>query len=275
MRGTLCRLCPDMPCNGFIPACAGNTLCFLQALPPFPVHPRVCGEHFRELNLRGEYPGSSPRVRGTHRPVILDDEFPRFIPACAGNTGKNAIAPITEPVHPRVCGEHKENDCRPEFVNGSSPRVRGTRNLVCCEHRTSRFIPACAGNTQTRGCQTGPIAVHPRVCGEHGMSARQRASMHGSSPRVRGTPGHRDLRQAYSRFIPACAGNTQSVRGRPSTKPVHPRVCGEHAETTEDLAGVGGSSPRVRGTRHHDVRRSAVSRFIPACAGNTSGFRGC
>ena len=208
-------------------------------------------------------------MRGTHRPVILDDEFPRFIPACAGNTGKNAIAPITEPVHPRVCGEHKENDCRPEFVNGSSPRVRGTRNLVCCEHRTSRFIPACAGNTIAQRVEQIRSPVHPRVCGEHFIPENASTRPFGSSPRVRGTRLRLFFRTLLPGFIPACAGNTPYPCRRTSLSAVHPRVCGEHYVGYVLTCPATGSSPRVRGTPCVSFKPYPLSRFIPACAGNT------
>ncbi len=54
---------------------------------------------------------------------------------------------------------------------------------------------------------------------------------------------------------------------------VHPRVCGERWLQRPALFGLGGSSPRVRGTR--SLRRAAVptDRFIPACAGNAPNAR--
>ena len=113
-----------------------------------------------------------------------------------------------------------------------------------------RFIPAPAGNTCV-----------PVISGK---------VIHGSSPRLRGTPTLRpaavrrtpvhpracgehleaeDITGSAHRFIPAPAGNTPR-RSRPPTRPpVHPRACGEHP--------VPSAAPR-RG-----------SRFIPAPAGNT------
>ena len=56
--------------------------------------------------------------------------------------------------------------------------------------------------------------------------------------------------------------------------PVHPRVCGEHAPVLVGSGAIGGSSPRVRGTRTPLSQSPALPRFIPACAGNTSGTTG-
>ena len=72
----------------------------------------------------------------------------------------------------------------------------------------------------------------------------------GSSPRMRGThdPGQ-DQRQ-LARFIPAHAGNTSHPMPNTAMKTVHPRACGEHSVQALPDTQVGGSSPRMRGTRH-------------------------
>ncbi len=91
------------------------------------------------------------------------------------------------------------------------------------------------------------------------------------------------------RFIPACAGNTQKNFVWFACVTVHPRVCGEHVLHIVQFLFLGGSSPRVRGTRPSGKliivdlgssprvrgtpflvrKRSSKERFIPACAGNT------
>ena len=70
---------------------------------------------------------------------------------------------------------------------GSSPRVRGTRDVGMSAATRTRFIPACAGNSRRRGWRQRPPSVHPRVCGELPRLAGRRRQHHGSSPRVRGT----------------------------------------------------------------------------------------
>ncbi len=91
---------------------------------------------------------------------------------------------------------------------------------------------------------------------------------HGSSPRVRGTPRAAARRSSRARFIPACAGNASPRPVRRADRPVHPRVCGERSDEVEIDHQTDGSSPRVRGTRHHRRRQHQPERFIPACAGN-------
>ena len=154
----------------------------------------------------------------------------RFIPACAGNSRAKRAHPRTAPVHPRVCGEL-------DLAKVRRPKAR-------------RFIPACAGNSSANDGRRDQHPVHPRVCGElHDRRGGERRP---------------------ARFIPACAGNSferfhsaitdrgssPRVRGtrgssppRPTTLPVHPRVCGEL------VGGVQGGA--------------LMPRFIPACAGNS------
>ncbi|GAD11371.1 hypothetical protein GFGA_1c0113 [Gluconobacter frateurii NBRC 103465] len=61
-----------------------------------------------------------------------------------------------------------------------------------------------------------------------------------------------------------CAGITDLVLT------LYPRVCGEHTPRLTQNRGLGGSSPRVRGTLGFYDANVECHRFIPACAGNTS-----
>ena len=194
--------------------------------------------------------GSSPRVRGTPlaRPTAV--RATRFIPACAGNSGRSIASMRRSTVHPRVCGELIAG--RPERVqlcrfipacagnsrvlgrsrlghSGSSPRVRGTLVAASAGRCGERFIPACAGNS------TG-VATDTIIDG-------------GSSPRVRGTLAGDEPGVAGRRFIPACAGNSLGAGDVRRRAPVHPRVCGELTQSSPRGPFATGSSPRVRGTR--------------------------
>ena len=138
----------------------------------------------------------------------------------------------------------------------------------------NRFIPACAGNTQScrPSCRAAP--VHPRVCGEHELEVTHADLAAGSSPRVRGTLDLRGYAQRNHRFIPACAGNTSLSDVNVLRLPVHPRVCGEHATVKTQRPIPLGSSPRVRGTPQRPLCMKFAIRFIPACAGNTRASEG-
>ncbi len=152
--------------------------------------------------------GSSPRVRGTRMAIVPVSSYDRFIPACAGNTKRQAKRNINRSVHPRVCGEHLIAEIGEGPSLGSSPRVRGTHLAACWN--------ACRK------------PVHPRVCGEHCSAHWRHSTGYGSSPRVRGTQGFDFIVHFRFRFIPACAGNTGQHFGSRRGTAVHPRVCGEH-----------------------------------------------
>ena len=146
VRGTVRRDDARARHDRFIPACAGNRPALSKMIWLMTVHPRVCGEQlFRAFENKGAL-GSSPRVRGTATSVTLTTQWNRFIPACAGNSGRSPLSPGRPAVHPRVCGEQVRMPWLPDRPSGSSPRVRGTVDLWGNDALSDRFIPACAGN---------------------------------------------------------------------------------------------------------------------------------
>ena len=183
-------------------------------------------------------------------------------------------------VHPRAGGEHSAvRD--PVLVDcGSSPRWRGTCFHSVMPFACVRFIPALAGNIVHWVAQAVEIAVHPRAGGEHPSTSWRVCRTSGSSPRWRGTCTALAYPECRLRFIPALAGNMRYPPPPRSGRPVHPRAGGEHTccspliysgtDAQRDVAGVGGSSPRWRGTCIGDNRHGRIGRFIPALAGNIS-----
>ena len=268
VRGTHFCTCRCILCRRFIPACAGNAFGRLPARPLYPVHPRVCGERVCPRHRVVISSGSSPRVRGTPHRCYRSKDRTRFIPACAGNASARAAASSMRTVHPRVCGERFFRAKPAMVMNGSSPRVRGTRFEGLGVVGDPRFIPACAGNASSRSSVSVSSAVHPRVCGERGSNDRHSSLSIGSSPRVRGTRANGGLPWLTLRFIPACAGNAASCVVMWLRSSVHPRVCGERTNPCAVVQCSCGSSPRVRGTRNPQRIDIRVARFIPACAGN-------
>jgi hypothetical protein len=130
-----------------IPALAGNTAPLRSKSGRPTVHPRARGEH--TLNAFAEHAnsGSSPRSRGTLGELPIPMRILRFIPALAGNTMSHCPGTSGESVHPRARGEHFSRPAPCHVVCGSSPRSRGTRGRGPGNRRSSRFIPALAGNT--------------------------------------------------------------------------------------------------------------------------------
>ena len=212
--------------------------------------------------------GSSPRVRGTPIVVFPTPLLPRFIPACTGNALLLRNWHNLTSVHPRVYGERIGDVSQNVEADGSSPRVRGTRNVSGTALERFRFIPACTGNASLQSTHRVEWPVHPRVYGERARQVRPQFGVIGSSPRVRGTLGCGVRSIEAARFIPACTGNASTWHQSGRREPVHPRVYGERVAGKVAHGPASGSSPRVRGTLAAGTITVTGARFIPACTGN-------
>ena len=117
---------------------------------------------------------------------------------------------------------------------------------------------------------TAVLRDHPRACGEHyGRYSLPTASV-GSSPRMRGTLIMTANTTRRCGIIPAHAGNTNTYDNFACACGDHPRACGEHVIIRSFPRVMGGSSPRMRGTRHRRRISKTWTGIIPAHAGNTS-----
>ena len=192
----------------FIPAYAGNTPVASCAPPPWPVHPRLRGEHGLVLDHVEIDAGSSPPTRGTQDRELLGVGGYRFIPAYAGNTGLLHRHVHRPTVHPRLRGEHMLCVAQAGDKIGSSPPTRGTLLQAHVNPGLVRFIPAYAGNTIPLKVGGRTLPVHPRLRGEHRGRTIAIMQNHGSSPPTRGTPPSERRHDQSGRFIPAYAGNT-------------------------------------------------------------------
>ena len=134
--------------------------------------------------------------------------------------------------------------------------------------RSSRFIPARAGNASRMMSRTGTVPVHPRASGERADVDAETDDSDGSSPRERGTLLFQRRDFHCRRFIPARAGNATAITTRTMSSPVHPRASGERTSRRATHGRQCGSSPRERGTRAPAPSPEAPRRFIPARAGN-------
>ena len=130
-------------------------------------HPRICGEHPVEHDARGVSLGSSPHMRGTPGTFGLISSSTGIIPAYAGNTLPVKLTEWPKRDHPRICGEHRSSTSRILSRSGSSPHMRGTRQLVGRGAPEGGIIPAYAGNTHGRLWRVVSHKDHPRICGEH------------------------------------------------------------------------------------------------------------
>ncbi len=249
MRGTLHDWPIQVVVEGIIPAYAGNT-------------------RLSSKNNAQPY-GSSPRMRGTLVAVLFSFVQLGIIPAYAGNTAQGKLSHADVWDHPRVCGEHAQETERRAQESGSSPRMRGTPSGHIQTDTRLGIIPAYAGNTISHGVRYAGLRDHPRVCGEHKITAGGASTEAGSSPRMRGTHLSAGASATYRGIIPAYAGNTHPVRCRGALGWDHPRVCGEHVSSNSQALSNTGSSPRMRGTHRRRSGQRHCKGIIPAYAGNT------
>ena len=122
------------------------------------------------------------------------------------------------------------------------------------------------------------------MCGAARGRLPVRLNQRGLSPRVRGSPVSRCVRQRGQRSIPTCAGQpayaeydkmTRSIPvcGAAAVKfyaavwRVYPHVCGAATYAPLHPHCHTGLSPRVRGSRARVCRAENEYRSIPTCAG--------
>ena len=134
---------------------------------------------------------------------------------------------------------------------------------------SARFIPAGAGNTLDISFRGVVIPVYPRWRGEHPATFSCVHIDSGLSPLARGTLLHRLTQLPATRFIPAGAGNTGSLKSADLSTSVYPRWRGEHCGITRWHYADSGLSPLTRGTLRQTLTTATADRFIPAHAGNT------
>ena len=211
-------------------------------------------------------------MRGTLLRVRAERQSTGIIPAYAGNTTIFCHTISSHRDHPRVCGEHVGHGAHEGDCEGSSPRMRGTRERNASQACRNGIIPAYAGNTYFSRNPSTDKRDHPRVCGEHPAATNRDDLRCGSSPRMRGTPDLHGKLADHLGIIPAYAGNTVVMVVTVWTPWDHPRVCGEHEIKSKQLYGIEGSSPRMRGTPIACRTRSALAGIIPAYAGNTTSY---
>ena len=192
-----------------------------------------------------------------------------IIPAGAGRSILTVALVIDEEDHPRGCGEKFAPSPKPAKSLGSSPRVRGEAERSPALRSPAGIIPAGAGRRSGVGRGKCLRWDHPRGCGEKLASKALTTAAVGSSPRVRGEGGVRDLDAGLVGIIPAGAGR-RSQRGHSRRSCWdHPRGCGEKKVMSAHSGSMSGSSPRVRGEatlRPPPRRRSGI---IPAGAGRS------
>ena len=257
---------------GSIPACAGEPCCVVRGRWRCRVYPRVCGGTLDQAKDAHFASGLSPRVRGNLLLGQVAHTLAGSIPACAGEPRVRASPSCAKRVYPRVCGGTAERLGQPAQGAGLSPRVRGNQVEAVDERSGLGSIPACAGEPPVVVHVQGLDRVYPRVCGGTVCPSTATLICEGLSPRVRGNPSDRFVRDDVDGSIPACAGEPVGQDSRPPPAWVYPRVCGgtEGGKTMDSYSW--GLSPRVRGNQHGARSADPKPGSIPACAGEPRQF---
>ena len=194
--------------RGIIPAYAGSTLGTRRWWARMRDHPRIRGEHLRDVIIDAQQRGSSPHTRGALSEVRQIAEEARIIPAYAGSTTFRKRLTSSKVDHPRIRGEHRGASPGPSGISGSSPHTRGALPPAPQRRKARRIIPAYAGSTyRSRGAYRSS-RDHPRIRGEHMSLWRRAVRCRGSSPHTRGAHVAVVVAAPGGRIIPAYAGST-------------------------------------------------------------------
>ena len=172
--------------------------------------------------------------------------------------------------HPRLRGEHLGPRRSGDVFPGSSPLTRGAPARPSFADDCAGLIPAYAGSTTSTCWASVPKRAHPRLRGEHGLSAAVERDVEGSSPLTRGAPEAFWSGGSHNGLIPAYAGSTLATISTAHISTAHPRLRGEHICFSIALTAAAGSSPLTRGARDDTGRLRVSVRLIPAYAGSTA-----
>ena len=191
-----------------IPAFAGSTRGRGPPCRSARDHPRIRGEHARNLSPRCPLWGSSPHSRGARPQPFAAVPPLGIIPAFAGSTGWRMGVLRRLEDHPRIRGEHWTVSTPSASVTGSSPHSRGALSREDRSAVGDGIIPAFAGSTP----EAPRLREHDRGSSPHSRGARKGPQPEGHGPGI----------------IPACAGSTGPVAAQRRRVGDHPRMRGEH-----------------------------------------------
>ena len=129
--------------------------------------------------------------------------------------------------------------------------------------------PHACGEYGDTGKGAVGAAVHPHACGEYQVMEAGRRLFDGSPPRLWGIRGKKLPTTHFLRFTPTPVGNTPPLPSGLPESAVHPHACGEYALSFSGDTNLGGSPPRLWGTRLDIGIGGGDSRFTPTPVGNT------
>ena len=150
-----------------IPAHAGKTAQRLSGTSPARAHPRSREENDVHAEASIRFEGSSPLTRGKLACFGRADAFPGLIPTHAGKTELPRSAGSHHRAHPRSCRENRTGVFQDIPEHGSSPLMRGKRDVPRGQVEALGRIPAHAGKTTSARRVSRSPRAHPRSRGEN------------------------------------------------------------------------------------------------------------
>ena len=165
MRGSLVVVDRHAVAVGSIPAGAGEPPKGVGQSFHVRVDPRGCGGAVNTMQQEVLESGRSPRVRGSHFSRHVARRRAGSIPAGAGEPYRLGKCACTRRVDPRGCGGAAYDIDGHDFLEGRSPRVRGSQRQECFDRPYLGSIPAGAGEPTVLRVAIGDRRVDPRGCG--------------------------------------------------------------------------------------------------------------
>ena len=186
IRGELAGSMSSLVTGGIIPANTGRMVPPTLKCPPIRDHPREYGENNPLRSMMMNRFGSSPRIRGESTDYLEGTGGERIIPANTGRIQPSSTTARNPPDHPREYGENEKTRTETQKLRGSSPRIRGEFLPLREAPPRGGIIPANTGRITTRRATCSSWRDHPREYGENSKMRPPKATVEGSSPRIRG-----------------------------------------------------------------------------------------
>ncbi len=197
---------------GSIPARAGEPLFSPAANNVERVYPRPRGGAPTLSCRTCAIQGLSPPARGSRVCHRVLSEVLRSIPARAGEPLFSPAANNVERVYPRPRGGAFPPRLAMLMASGLSPPARGSRCPIPTRRRSSRSIPARAGEPSPTSGEPEILRVYPRPRGGASSAPSRTQAAAGLSPPARGSRIHITSRIDRHGSIPARAGEPPAER---------------------------------------------------------------
>ena len=155
---------------------------------------------------------------------------------------------------------------------GSPPHTRGALRSEGVGAVRHGITPAYAGSTKSQVHWQDGLEDHPRIRGEHSASRSRAGVVMGSPPHTRGALSTGSPPLFGGGITPAYAGSTISSGSRSPSFRDHPRIRGEHLESSGHRVAGTGSPPHTRGAPSSYLPCAPARGITPAYAGSTPPY---